>query len=134
MLLEVEIILDDAVMHNGKTTALAYLRVRVHIARCAVRRPARVADAERTGQCFAAVQQVAQHTQPAFRFYNFQSVFREDRYTGGVISAVFQLFQPLQENGYCLIVTDITDDSAHILNHPFKIYNSKLVILCTVKI
>ena len=134
VLLEVEIILDDAVMHNGKTTALAHLRVRVHIARCAVRRPARVADAERTGQCFAAVQQVAQHAQPAFRFYNFQSVFREDCYTCGVISAVFQLFQPLQENGYCLIVTDITDDSAHILNHPFRIYNSKLVILCTVEI
>ena len=29
----------DTVMHNGKTTALAHLRVRVHIARCAVRRP-----------------------------------------------------------------------------------------------
>ena len=31
----------------------------------------------------------------------------------------------LDENG---------DDSAHILNHPFRIYNSKLVILCTVEI
>jgi len=59
---------------RSASTALAHLRVRVHIARCAVRRPARVADAERTGQCFAAVQQVAQHAQPAFRISTVQRI------------------------------------------------------------
>ena len=49
MVFEVQVIFDDAVVHDGELAALACLRVRVDVARRAVRRPARVPDAGRAG-------------------------------------------------------------------------------------
>ena len=99
MVFEVQVIFDDAVVHDGELAALARLRVRVDVARRAVRRPARVADAERAGDRLAALDQLAEHAQSALGLCHADAVLRKDRDARGIIPAVFELFSPSRRIG-----------------------------------
>ena len=110
---EVQVIFDDAVVHDGKFAALARLRVRIDVARRAVRRPARVPDAERARHRFAAVDQVAEHAEPALRLRHTQAILRIDRHAGGIIPAVLELLEPLQKNRRRLFASNIADNTTH---------------------
>ena len=66
--LYLNIVLDDAVMHDGDVPALAQMRVGVYIVRFAMRRPARMADAERAGEAAPVIRQRLENAQTPLGF------------------------------------------------------------------
>ena len=66
--LYLNIVLDDAVMHDGDVPALAQMRVGVYIVRFAMRRPARMADAERAGEAAPVIRQRLEDAQTPLGF------------------------------------------------------------------
>ena len=98
---QVLIVFNNAVVHNRKPARFARVRVRVFIGRLAVRRPARMADADRTADFRAAVELVV-------RAHNGDA--------RGVIAAVFQAFEPVEQNGRHLLQARISDNSTHNLS------------------
>ena len=114
---QVLIVFNNAVVHNRKPARFARVRVRVFIGRLAVRRPARMADADRAADFRAAVELVAEHLQPALCFGDLNPVVRAHNGDArGVIAAVFQAFEPIEQNGRHLLQARISDNSTHNLS------------------
>ena len=67
-LLYLNIVFDDAVMHDGDVPALTQVRVGVYIVRFAMRRPARMADAERAGEAAPVIRQRLEDAQTPLGF------------------------------------------------------------------
>ena len=112
--LELDVVFDDAVVHDGDPLVLAQMRVGVDVVRLAVRGPARVPHAHRAAKAPAAVRQRLQHLQPALGLADLQPlVRREHRDPGRVIAAVFQMLQPVEQDGRGLFPPRISDDPAH---------------------
>ena len=38
-----------------------------------------------------------------------------DRYTGGIISAILELSKPINDEGHNLFISNVSDNSTHIL-------------------
>ncbi len=91
------------------------VRVRVLLGRSPVRRPARVADA------VGAVERLQtnglfQVTELALGAADVERVpLVHDRNPGGIIPAIFELPQPVEDDRHDLFVSDVTDDATHIL-------------------
>ncbi len=106
------VVLDDAVVHDGDAVARD-VRVGIALARHAVGRPAGVRDAELAVHR-ALVERVAQFlhladgAQPA---HLLATVQHGD--AGGVVAAVLEALQPLDQDGDDVAVSDRTDDAAH---------------------
>ena len=66
--LYLNIVLDDAVMHDGDVPALTQVRVGVYVVRFAMRRPARMADAERAGEAASVIRQRLEDAQTPLGF------------------------------------------------------------------
>ena len=96
LVLQLEIILDDAVVHDHDFAGAIAMRVRVFFGGAAVRGPARVADAvdafeRRDADGFFEVVQLAGSAA------NFQlAVVLHHGDAGGVIAAIFEAVQPVQ--------------------------------------
>ena len=106
------VILDDAVVHESDAIA-GNVRMRVALARHAVRGPARVRNAKQPMRRILH-QGVLQH----FHFADSsQPLDRpgavEHRYAGGVVAAVFEAPQALDEDGEDITLGNGTNDSAH---------------------
>ena len=89
------------------------VRVRVRLARPAVRRPARVADAGRAGErrLLRAPRRGSRACRPRARSRRRVAVV--DGEPGRVVAAVLELAEPLDEDGRALLGPDVADDSAH---------------------
>ena len=122
LLLELQVVLDDAVDDDVDAVVVVEVRVGVLLRDPAVRGPAGVPDARRRrprgdgdgpfaalGGCHGA----AQAAEVADRAHGLQLGAREHGDAGGVISAVLQLLQPLEQDGLDGPAADISDDSAH---------------------
>ncbi len=112
-----DVVLDDAVVDHGD--APRDVRMGVRFAGTAVRRPARVADAgvprERALlQRRFEVRELADgaHDLDA-RLARAARVARVEREAGGVVTAVLEAPQPLDENGRALFFANVANDSAH---------------------
>ena len=105
------VVLDDAVVddaHAGGGVGMA-----VDVAGFAVGGPAGVSDAaEALGQVFC-LQLAAEHFQPALALDDVDAAFQRQRDAGGVIAAVFQLFQTVQQHFLGAALTRITYDATH---------------------
>ncbi len=113
LVLEAQIVFDDAVVHHHDIAGTVAMRVRVFFGGTPVRRPAGVADAVGAVHRVDAnrVFQVAQFSR---RSSNRQMVIAiQDCDTGRVITAVFEPAQPIQDDGDCSSVADIADNSTH---------------------
>ncbi len=105
------VVLDDAVVDERKSSAGRHVRVRILIGREAVRGPARVADAERAFErlVFEGVFEpfhladLLAHGEPAVHHGD------ADR----VVAAVFEALEARENNGFSLLMADITDDTTH---------------------
>jgi hypothetical protein len=110
MLLEFQVVFDDAVMHHRDLLHLVGMGV--GLGGAAVGSPAGVADAHLAGQRLQA-QQLVQLQQFAHAAADGQAVFPDDRHARGIIPPVFQALQAVQDNGHGLLGTQIADDAAH---------------------
>jgi hypothetical protein len=108
------VVLDDPVEHDRELVLVATgQRMRVLLGDAAVRRPARVAEPVRR---FGAVRArgLLQDLEVANRANVFEPVGFTQREARGVVAAVFEALQPLQEQRLRLSSSDISDDPAHL--------------------
>ena len=118
--LDLDVVFDDAVVDDGKLAVFAHVVVRVDDIRRAVRRPAGVTKADAALEARAAVDLFAEDLEPAHRFFDLQlSLRRNDGHARGVIPAVFQMREPVQQDGGRLFLTNESNDSAHMITFSF---------------
>jgi hypothetical protein len=103
-------ILDDAVVHDGEP--IGRMRMRVVLGRPAMRRPAGVADADRSRQRLAR-EPLFQILQFAFGAAPRQHAVLERGDARGVIAAVFEALERIDEQWRDRLVADDPDDAAH---------------------
>ena len=112
--LELDVVFDDAVVHDGDALVLAQVRVGVDVVGLAVRGPARVPHAHRAAEALSAVRQRGEHLQPALGLADLQALFRrEHRDARRVVAPVFQVLQPVEQDRPGLLPSRISDDPAH---------------------
>ena len=110
--LQIEVVLDDAVVHDDDLPGAVAVRVGVLLGRPAVRRPARVADAvvavERVrGQHFLEPRELPRAAPQLDR------AVADDGHARRVVAAILEPPQPVDEDGDDLLAADVSDDSAH---------------------
>jgi hypothetical protein len=106
------VILDDAVV-NDRDAVARDVRMRVALGRHAVRRPAGMCNAQ-VALDRRLLERVLQHPDFADRAQPAQfAAAVQDREAGGIVTAVFQAPQPLDQDGNDVSVSDRADDSAH---------------------
>ncbi len=103
-------ILDDAVMDDGDPPA--HVRMGIALVGLAMGRPARVADADLADQR-AALEQRAQIDQLAFGAPPVDRPVDHGRDAGGIVSAIFQPTQPVDQKRRDVSLADDTYDPAH---------------------
>ena len=114
-LLDLHIVLNDAVVHHCDAAGVAEQRVGVGVGRLPVGGPAGVTDADGAEQLLAAVHLFGQHAQATLGLGHLQALHRvQQRQTRRVISSVFHASQTLQQNGSGLLLADKTDNTTHI--------------------
>ena len=118
--LDLDVVFDDAVVDDGELAVFAHVGVRVDDVRRAVRRPAGVTKTDAALEVRAAVDLFAEDLEPAHRFFDLQlSLRRDDGHARGVIPAVFQMREPVQQDGGRLFLTNESNDSAHMITFSF---------------
>ena len=110
-LLEQAVIFNDAIVDDAHPRGR--VRVAVHIAGLAMGSPAGVADAAEALCQLLRRQLFPQGGEPSFAFYHADAAVQRKRHTGGVVPAILQLFQPIQQHILCIALTDITNNAAH---------------------
>ena len=112
LLLQLEVVLDDAVVNDDDPAGAVAMRVRVLFGGAAVRGPARVAEA-----VDAAERLVRDHLlevrELAGAAANVDAVAVDDRHAGRVVAAILEPPQALDEDGDDGLVADVADDAAH---------------------
>src|SRR5216684_502719 len=111
LLLQIQVVLDDAVVDDDDLARAVAVRVGVFLGWPAVRRPARVADAVLTRQRIGddhpfEVRQLAGASPQVHR------AAVHDRDARRIVAAVLELSQPLDENGHDILRPDISDNPA----------------------
>ena len=114
LLLQVDVIFDDAVVHDDDFAGAIAMRMRVFFGGAPVRGPARVADAvdsiERSG-----ANRLFEIAQLAGRAPDLElAVVANDRDSGGIISAIFQALEAVEDEGHNTLRADVADDAAHL--------------------
>src|SRR5947209_5907186 len=111
--LQLEIVFDDAVMNDDHSASAIAMRVGIFFGRTAMRGPARVAHAVRAIDGVFS-QDRFEVAQLAFGPANLQLViFVNGGNAGGIVAAIFKLAQTLDDQGYDLFVSDVSDYSTH---------------------
>ena len=109
-------VLDNTVVHHRNVAAAAHMGMGIDVVGFAVGGPAGVTDAQAAGQVRPLVGQILQHLQAALGLLHPHPAFTAYGDTGGVIAAVFQPLQSVQQNGGGLLPAHITYDSTHIFS------------------
>ena len=112
LVLQLEIVLDDAVVHDDDAAGAVAVRVRVLFGRPAVGGPARVADAVEPVDRFV-VDGVLEVDELARRAAQLDALRADQRDAGGVVAAVFHAPQPVDQHRDDRLRADVSDDSAH---------------------
>ena len=72
-----------------------------------------MADAHGAGQLFAALEDAVQHAQAPLGLHHVDAGVVVHRHARGVIAAVLQLLQAIEQNGRRLLLADISYNAAH---------------------
>jgi hypothetical protein len=108
------VILDDAVVHDGKRPRAIEVRVRVFVGGPTVRCPAGVADADVAVQRFAVRQALGESPELAFGLRPKQRAgIIDDGDPGGIVAAVFEPPQGVHDHRNAITRPDIANDAAH---------------------
>ena len=110
LVLQLQVILDDAVVNDGH--AARHVRMRVGLVGTAVRCPAGVADPHRPGQ-LAVLDGLRQVVELADGAHQAKPLAIVNRNAGGVVAAIFETAQPIEQNTRDGTLTDVANDSTH---------------------
>ena len=116
--LELEIVLDDAVVNQHGSARAVPVRMRVAGGRFAVRGPPRMADAIRTIERIV-VDGVNQMRQLSRAPADFDRLLLRQRNAGRVVPAILEASQPVEENRDYRFGSEVSNDAAHIRMSPF---------------
>src|SRR6185437_9113211 len=112
-LLQLAIVLDDAVEDDGEATVLATRqRMRVQLVHRTMRRPARVPETV-IGDRSVRARGVLQELEIADRAHILEPAVLAKRNPGGVVTAVLEPLEALKEKLLRGPTTDVSDDPAH---------------------
>ena len=110
--LDLLVVFDHPIVDEGELAALVEMRMRVLIGRLAVRRPARVTNAVGTGGGGLG-NQFRQASDAAGTFARFNVIAIDNRDSGGIVAAVFEPAQTIEQNGRGLRFSDVSDNATH---------------------
>ena len=114
LLLQIEIVLDDAVVDDDDAPGAVAMRMGVLLGGPPVRRPARVADAvlavERTRH-----DRFLETRELAGAAAQLDRAVAHDRDAGRVVAAILETPQPVDQDRKDLLVADVADDAAHVI-------------------
>jgi hypothetical protein len=105
------VVLDDAVVHHRDVAS--DVRVGIRLARSSVSGPARVTDAGRSRELLV-LDGPNQVVELPYRADDFDSLSVVNGQPGGVVTAVFELSQPVQKHRRSVFRSDVADDAAHV--------------------
>ena len=108
------IVFDNTVMNNRKFTVSAKMRVSVGFARSAVGSPTGVTYTDTAGHCLAAIGFINKISYSFNCFCCSYFAVRNYCNTGRVISAIFQFFKSIEQNGRSRVYACKSYNSAHI--------------------
>ena len=111
------VVLDDAVVHQ-REVAVADVRMRVAFGHPAMGGPARVADAERRVEAFGD-RRGFHLGDAAGTAHAAHGLAIDHRDAGGIVAAIFQPLEAIDQQGHHVTIGDGTDDSAHAGNSRF---------------
>lgn len=112
-LLDHRIVLDRPVVHDGQITRLRSVGMGVRVVGFAVRRPARVSDADRAAAVFR-LGEMFQRRDLSFGLIDVEFSFvRNHGYARRVVTPIFQPVKSFDQYGISLLAPDISDDTAH---------------------
>ena len=97
-LLHAGVVLDDPVVDDRKPAVAAHMRMGVGVGDAAVGGPAGVADPGGAAQMVLGGH-LGEAIDPPDLLDHFKGVVVFDRQAGGIITTVFETFQPLEEDG-----------------------------------
>lgn len=103
-------VLDDAVVHDGN--AIGEMGVRIAFRRCAMRRPAGVSDADRSGERFFGKPRL-EIDQLALRPPAIQPPVEDGGDAGRIIAAILEPLQCLHQPSCDWLCPDDADNTAH---------------------
>ena len=106
-------VFDDAVLHDGELAVVAHMRVGVCLRRCAVRCPARMAEANVAMKILTIMRFGKKVLDHAAGLGQFNRAAVEHSDAGRVITAVFELLEPFEKDRRSLLRADVSNDSTH---------------------
>ena len=112
LVLQVEVVLDDAVVHDDDLAGAVLVRMGVLFSRPAVRGPARVADAVDAFERLRVDRLLEVH-ELARASAALDLPVADDGDARRVVTAIFEPPQSVDEDGHNFLRAEITDDSAH---------------------
>ena len=118
LVLQLEVVLDDAVVDDDDAAGAVAVRVGVLLGRPAVRRPAGVADAVVAVERVVARCTSSRLRQLAGAAPQLDRAVAHDRDARRVVAAVLEPPQPVDQDGHDLLGADVADDAAH---GPFRV-------------
>ena len=99
-------------MHHGNLAGLVEVRMRVDVAGQAVRGPAGVADAERPADRFG-LERLRQSLDTPDLFAQVEHAVRQDADPRGVVTAIFQPAQALDQQRGCFFFANVSNNATH---------------------
>jgi hypothetical protein len=111
--LQLEVILDDAVVHDRDARVL--VRMRVLVRRPPVRCPARVSNAGAAVRLLRA-QLLLEIFQLPLRSHHHQAIIGEQRDARRIVAPVLEFLQPLNEEVGALFTARVSNDAAHVVS------------------
>ena len=123
-------ILNDAIMHQGNVALYIRMGMRVQIAGLPMGGPPGMTDAQVAMQRMR-LQPVPEILQPALGLAHLNLALIHHRDTRAVISPIFQVLQPAQQNLLRAAWTHISYNSAHVQSSSYVVirYNTYCVVL-----
>ena len=116
ILAKLQIVLNNSVMYDRKSTRLAEMRMRVHIRRLSMSCPPCMTNSHNAFYCISAVYHIAEFFQTALLFLNHYSFISHYSNAGRIISSIFKLRQPVNQNRRRLLCSNVSNYSAHKIN------------------
>ena len=111
--LDVGVVLDDAIMDDGKVLALGIVRVSVAGRRLAMRRPTRMGDTHAARHVLVAAI-VAQVVNLSFGLVHVEFAAVADHcHSGTVVATILQAFQALNQYRIGFLRSDVSYNSTH---------------------
>ena len=111
--LQLDVVFDDAVVHDDDLALAVAMRVGVFFGGPAVRGPARVAEAVDAvdGMLADGLLEIGQFARGAAQFQ--LAVFADHGDARGIVAAIFEAPEPVEDQGHNFLRADISDYAAH---------------------